>query len=111
MILAEITTRRSADLNTALWEKYPNCFGVYPPWIGNGICDGDNLDTEECRFDDGDCVEFNEQFNELSRNCNADCPEDIGNGECDGEDYNTAECATMTLIFLRPNVETKTVAH
>ena len=37
-------------------EKYPDCLAEYPPWVGNGNCDGTAYNTEECGWDGGDCL-------------------------------------------------------
>ena len=45
-------------------------------------------DTEECGWDGGDCIEFNEKYPD----CDVFVTNLIGNGICDGGDYNTWEC-------------------
>ncbi len=53
----------------------------------DGSCDGGILNTRECAFDGGDCLNYNAQY----PNCDADDPFKIGDGECDVE-YNTEKC-------------------
>ncbi len=35
---------------------YPNCDVTYPDNIGNGICDDEEYNVEECGWDGGDCA-------------------------------------------------------
>jgi Periplasmic protein TonB, links inner and outer membranes len=46
------------------------------------------LNTYECHFDGGDCLEFNVAY----PSCNVENPSLVGNGVCDGGDYNTEAC-------------------
>lgn len=46
------------------------------------------LNTYECQFDGGDCLEFNVAY----PLCNVEKPSLISNGVCDGGDYNTERC-------------------
>ena len=48
-----------------------------PSFIGDGDCDGGEYNTEECGWDGGDCIEFNEKY----PNCKVDDPLFIGDGE------------------------------
>ena len=62
-----------------------------PYVIGNGLCNGWDANTEECGYDGGDCIEFNEKY----PNCNVYSPYEVGDGRCDssnGDDVNTEEC-------------------
>ena len=73
---------------------YPNCKVDWPDWIGDGSCDGGDYNTEECGWDGGDCIEFNEKY----PNCMVDWPSFLENGYCNAGDYsnegdyNTEEC-------------------
>jgi len=70
---------------------YPNCnAGIFEALIGNGRCDGLGLNIEECGWDGGDCVQYNEDYPD----CDADWPRNIGNGRCSGKvgGYDTLEC-------------------
>jgi hypothetical protein len=70
--------------------KYPTCLindKVKIKHFGDGICDGGVLNTYDCGFDGGDCVNFKIGF----PNCDVLNPADIGNNICDLE-YNTTEC-------------------
>lgn len=40
-----------------LVEGYPNCHVDMPSWIGDGICDGEEYNTEACGWDGGDCAD------------------------------------------------------
>jgi hypothetical protein len=67
---------------------YPNCKVNNPSLIGDGYCYGYDYNTEQCGWDGGDCIEFNEKY----PNCKVDSPSFIGDGFCYGGDYNTEEC-------------------
>ena len=74
-------------------QKYPDCVVTDVvaaiSKITNGKCDGGELNTLECAFDGGDCINHNLAF----PGCNVKDPEvQLGNGECDGDLYNTPEC-------------------
>ena len=56
--------------------------------IGDGTCNGGVYNTEECGFDGGDCLDFNNRY----PNCTVDVPYFIGDGTCNGGMYNTEEC-------------------
>ena len=73
-------------------EKYPNCKTIpeqklYASSIGNGDCNGGDLNTEECGYDGGDCLKFNAMFS----GCEVDKISEIGDGKCQRK-YNTQEC-------------------
>ena len=68
-------------------DNYPNCYATRTLFLGNGICNGVGLNSEECGFDGGDCNEFNEKY----PGCLPWYPKKIGDGNCDIE-YNTTEC-------------------
>jgi hypothetical protein len=73
--------------------KYPHCAVTNNVTaiskMTNGVCDGGELNTLECAFDGGDCINHNLAF----PGCNVDDPEVLlGNGVCDGGLYNTPEC-------------------
>lgn len=53
----------------------------------DGTCD-QRLNNWECRYDGGDCYEFNRDY----PNCKVDNPEFVGDEFCDGILYNTTEC-------------------
>ena len=56
---------------------------------GNGVCTnrfGTYGNTEECGFEDGNCIEFNKEY----PGCNA-VPSHLGDGACDYWNNNT-EC-------------------
>lgn len=92
------------DLN----KNYPGCKAKYDKQLGDGICqnydrvgsyevysnaeipvqDKGTYNTEECEFDGGDCVEFNEKF----PNCIVDEPFRVGDNICNRGFKNTAEC-------------------
>mmetsp|Transcript_16592 Transcript_16592/g.31431 ORF Transcript_16592/g.31431 Transcript_16592/m.31431 type:complete len:805 (+) Transcript_16592:127-2541(+) len=71
-------------------EKHPFCNvskeqrGHY----GDGVCDGSTLNTYQCNFDGGDCMEFNVAY----PLCDVEKPSLVGNGVCDGGDYDTERC-------------------
>ena len=78
-------------------EEYPNCTVIEPAFLGNGRCNFDGrrapefngYNTEECNYDFGDCVFYN-QF----PNCTwwfVFQLDQIGDGNCD-EKLNTEEC-------------------
>ena len=68
-------------------KVYPDCHVDDPIYIGSGVCDGGDYNTEECGWDGGDCVVPGYP------NCHVDDPSYIGDGYCDNYgDFNTAEC-------------------
>ena len=56
--------------------------------ISDTLCDGGLYNTEECGWDGGDCVDFNDKYPD----CKVDHPSWIGSGFCRGGEYNTEEC-------------------
>ncbi len=71
------------------FEKYPKC-GINPsliPLVGNEICNGGVLNTFNCGFDGGDCIDFNMAF----PNCDVLKPFEVGDGICQ-EMYNNDLC-------------------
>ncbi len=75
-------------INLELSRKYPNCTGLdNPDYIGDGKCDAYKYNTEECGWDGGDCIEFNERY----PNCRVSYPADIGDGICSPDD-NIEQC-------------------
>jgi len=65
-----------------------------PEFLGDGMCDGGEYNTEVCEYDKGDCDEFNAMY----PNCNVPDPVMVGDGFCDDQHntgtpvYNVAEC-------------------
>ncbi|GFH44530.1 hypothetical protein CTEN210_01004 [Chaetoceros tenuissimus] len=96
----------SAEACTQFKKNFPNCNvekpfligdGKYcnvdhPFWIGDGYCQGGPYNTEECGFDGGDCLEFNQKY----PNCTLyELPFPFGGVLGDGwcvNWYNTEEC-------------------
>ena len=75
----------------------PNVTVTFPEYIGDGACDGEPYNTEECGWDGGDCVHCNATYFGPNctlhyPNCFVPVPDFIGDGVCDGEPYNTTEC-------------------
>lgn len=72
--------------------KFPDCdvTGIDAiQLIDNDVCDGGVYNTIGCKFDGGDCIDFNIAF----PNCkNVNTPSRIGDGVCDGGDYNIEAC-------------------
>jgi len=64
------------------------CEVKFPNFLGDGKCDGNEYNTKECRYDNGDCL--NDEAN--YPNCVVKTPSLVGNGRCDGWPYNSAEC-------------------
>jgi len=60
---------------------------IFPFLISNGICTRE-LNSVECGYDGGDCIEFNN----LYPYCDVDKPYLVGNGICDGANYSVREC-------------------
>jgi len=72
------------------YEKYPSC-SVRSEKItlaGNDRCDGGELNSVQCGFDGGDCLDFNLAYTECR---DAREPWRVGDRTCDDE-YNTPEC-------------------
>jgi len=65
-----------------------------PEFLGDGMCDGGDYNTEVCQWDKGDC----DDFNELYPNCNVPDPTKVGDKFCDDQHnldnpvYNVAAC-------------------
>ncbi len=87
-------------------DLYPNCSQVlflrhghdedmHISWkdetekVGNGICDTSHFNIEECGFEFGECVEFNEEYSLCNYGYNDSLK--FGNGICDRE-FNNREC-------------------
>ena len=73
----------------------PGCDVPYPQWIGNGYCDGEPYNSEECELDGGDCCAsgyFGTNCDLYLPDCNATVPQWVGDGYCDYGDFNTEEC-------------------
>lgn len=64
-------------------KEHPNCTVDRDPFkLLNGVCDGGDYNTQECGYENGDCLD-----------CSVEYPYLIGNGKCNvGGDYNTREC-------------------
>jgi hypothetical protein len=98
LIVAAVTTTLVLTLQRAEPLYYPNCNVSSREQIGNGVCDGDDYNTTECGWDDGDCLPCNEDgyFGPNCTlhypNCSVPYPELIGDGSCNGEPYNTTAC-------------------
>jgi len=72
------------------FEKYPRC-DINPnliPEVGNGICNGGVLNTLECGFDGGDCINFNIAY----PNCDVLHPFEVGDTVCQDQ-YNNDDCS------------------
>ena len=67
-----------------------DCEVERPYLIGNGLCDGGVYNTEACKWDSGDCADFNAKN---LTDCDVKYPNRIGNGACDGGEYETEACA------------------
>lgn len=69
--------------------KYPDCTVRNPRDVGDGFCDGQDYNTEECGWDGGDCIDFNKNYPD----CKAKYPFRMGDGYCTSWGrHNTAEC-------------------
>lgn len=69
---------------------YPECKVEVPRFIGDGICNAGDYNTEECGWDGGDCIDFNTKY----PNCGArpGLIAKMGNGLCEEPELNTLEC-------------------
>ena len=87
-------------INATFGERYPDCkdFTIKGSisgasdlgleiYVGDGHCHQGTINSVECKFDGGDCVEFNRNY----PNCTFAEPSKIGNGVCLLE-ANTEEC-------------------
>jgi hypothetical protein len=97
LIVAAVTTTLVLILPRAEPLRYPNCNVSSREQIGNGVCDGNEYNTTECGWDDGDCLPCDDEYFGFYcdlhyPNCLVPVPEFIGDGMCDGYDYNTTEC-------------------
>ena len=80
--------------NTAKRKKPPkNCnidFAIDIDLLdayNDGKCDN-VLNIEECKYDGGDCDDFNKEY----QNCAVPFPSWVGDHNCDGQMFNTTEC-------------------
>lgn len=87
IVYVSIVAKLQAD-GYFLKTTYPNCDVLDPSLIGNKICEFRSYNIEECGFDGGDCIDFNEKY----PNCTVEYPSYIGDGICRGGEYNTEEC-------------------
>ena len=73
--------------STAKDAEYPNCMVTNVNILGDGKCDNfGDYNTQDCGYDAGDCIEFNEKY----PNCKAYTPDQsFGDGFCE---YNTVQC-------------------
>ena len=55
---------------------YPDCNVEEPAWIGNDFCEGGMYNTVECKWDGGDCDDFNNKY----PGCRAEFPGELGDG-------------------------------
>ncbi len=92
-------------------KRYPNCKSALPnafelatEHFGDGICYGGPLNTLECEFEDGDCINFNTAY-PLCKGANRiNAQERVGNGKCDAEfmdadcDYDGGDCCPYEII-------------
>jgi len=72
------------------YEKYPKCF-IPKEQIGkfgDGTCDGGFLNTIHCKFDGGDCIDFNMAYPD----CKILDPSKVGDGNCDPELEGNSDC-------------------
>ena len=70
-------------------QKYPHCAIPIEDMrkLGDGSCDGGIMNTYQCGFDHGDCIDFNIAY----PSCNAVTPEKVGDGTCEAQ-YNIDQC-------------------
>ena len=63
-LLGNITAVELATIEGGLSALYPNScdMGHVPYLTGNGICEDERLNTEECGWEAGDCVEWNKKY-------------------------------------------------
>ena len=84
-------------------DKYPNCgienFELAKKYFGDGECYGGALNTLACKFEGGDCVNFNIAYPACRGFDNLTNVEKyVGNGNCDPEfaisecDYDGGDC-------------------
>uniref|UniRef100_A0A7S3VDR2 LNR domain-containing protein n=1 Tax=Chaetoceros debilis TaxID=122233 RepID=A0A7S3VDR2_9STRA len=75
-------------------SQYPKCEGNFQLakiHFGDEICYGGPLNTLECDFEGGDCVQFNQAYPLCRDNGIINVEDRIGDGKCD-EDLSTPEC-------------------
>ena len=54
-----IVLNNNSDSND---NQYPDCNVEDSSYVGNGYCSGGDYNTPECKFDGGDCDEFNSKY-------------------------------------------------
>ena len=65
------------------------CIVEDPSKLGNGQCDGDEYNTEKCRWDEGDCLILN-QYPDCALTPKQSAR--LGDGSCDGLPWFSHEC-------------------
>lgn len=92
-----------AILVDELATLYPDCdMGHVPMLMGNGKCEHERLNTKDCGWEAGDCLEFNKKYPNCSASLLPKATADegklqyIGNGFCNGNTpdgaFDTPEC-------------------
>ena len=83
-----IVTRRQLS-GFYLRQKYPSCdIAVEDMYkLNDGVCDGGFVNSFQCGFDGGDCIDYNIAY----PTCDAVIPEEVGDGICQ-EVHNVRAC-------------------
>ena len=73
----------------AFYQEFQRCPVSNAALLGDGICHNiGKYNTAGCGFDNGDCLEFNQDY----PGCKAQYTDLLADGRCDGGVYNTLEC-------------------
>jgi len=97
LLSAWITVIVRQENGTFFQAKFPKCgienFQLAKKKFGDGKCYGGALNTLACKFEDGDCVQFNIAYPECRGFDNLTNVEElVGDGNCDPE-FAMSECA------------------
>ncbi|GFH43980.1 hypothetical protein CTEN210_00454 [Chaetoceros tenuissimus] len=91
--IVKISVNQVFRENYYFWLKHPFCTIADIHRIADGICDGGVYNSWRCKYDEGDCDEFNTAY----PNCEIqdiyfDYSPVLGDGICESSLYNNYEC-------------------
>ncbi len=94
---------------TYFHQRYPDCnmtdaFALATEHFGDGKCYGGPLNSLECEFEDGDCINFNLAFPLCKGDNKTDVEDRVGDGQCntmfmDADcDFDGGDCCPYDII-------------
>lgn len=87
--------------------NFPECnemFEIAEKYFGDGRCYGGPLNTIECGFEDGDCIDFNMAYPNCKGNSLTNVQNEVGNGICNMMfassecDYDGGDCCPYSIF-------------